>query len=163
MSVLKALLQPSAEILFRQVSPSSAWINEEGRVTSVAFTPWEKDEGLLSVSCQSKTNAEGCYTHYTKTLGLQSVGVWGVSTDEAKAVGLDSYWSPVEPPDPRPPDPAHASIDYRGLAEKAAKTRAKALAKKAHERGRLHPPLQQGQTVAAPPPPAPPTAQPAKT
>jgi hypothetical protein len=162
MSVLKAILQPSAEVLFRQVSPSPAWLND-GRVTSVAFIPWEKDQGLLSVSCESKTNAEGCYTHYTKTLNLPSVGVWGVSTDEAKAIGLDSYWSPVEPPDPRPPDPAHASIDFRGLDEKAAKTRAKALAKKAHERGRLYPPLQQGQTVAPPPPPpAAPAAQPAK-
>jgi hypothetical protein len=133
----------------------------DGRVTSVAFIPWEKDEGLLSVSCGSRTSAEGCYDHYTKVLGLPSVGVWAVTTKEAKDVGLDSYWSPVEPPDPHP-NPAHGSIDFRGLDEKAAKTRAKALAKKAHARGRQFPPLDQPQPVAPPPPPAAPVEQPSK-
>ncbi|MFY0571469.1 hypothetical protein ACN28E_47620 [Archangium lansingense] len=161
MSVLKEKLAPSAELLYRQVSPSPSWVND-GRVTSVAFTPWEKDQGLLSVSCGSRTTAECCYDHYTKNLGLQSVGVWAVTTDEAKAVGLDSYWSPVEPPDPRPPDPAHGSIDFRGRDEKTAKTLAKSLAKKAHARGRQYPPLEQGQSVAPLPPPATPAEQPAK-
>jgi hypothetical protein len=157
-STLKEELVPSDEDLYRQVSPSSAWL-DNGRVTSVAFTPWEKDDGLLSVYCGSKTSAEGSYDHYTKTLGLSSAGSWAVTTEEVAQVGMKSWWSPVEPPDPLP-NPAHGSIDFRGLDKKATKTRAKALAAKAHARGRKHPTLEQGQPAAPPPASAAPATQP---
>ena len=156
MSVPKEELVPSGEHLYRQVSPSSAWLND-GRVTSVAFSPWPKDEGLLSVSCGSRTSAEQSYEHYTKTLGFPSAGVWAVTTQEVADVGMKSYWSPVEPPHPHP-DPAHGSIDFRGLDQKAVKTRSKALAAKAHNRGRCHPPIDQAQPTVPPQ-----TAAPAST
>ncbi len=74
------MITDADELLFRQVNPN--WIRE-GRVSSQAFRPMPKDEGLLSVDRGSMTTpeasfrllTEGVDAHVRRHLGG---GRWGV-------------------------------------------------------------------------------------
>jgi hypothetical protein len=125
------------ELLFRQVNPS--WRELDGNPTSQAFRPTPKDNELLSVDRQSLTDAKSSYDHFTKTLGLASVGTWAISTNECASVSRTAWHTP------KAVNPAHTSVDFRAVPPKTAKTISQALKARAIAR----------QLQYAPPPPPP--------
>jgi len=112
-------------LLYRQVHPS--WV-QLGRVTSQAFRPTPKDQKKLSAYDGDQITAKRAWLHYTSTLGLASVGVLAVTTDECRLVGLS-----VEP-DPKP-FPEHVLIDFTLFQENEIKSIAKRLKAHADLRG----------------------------
>jgi hypothetical protein len=122
------------QTLHRQVHPS--WV-QEGRITSQAFTPTPKDEGLLSVYDGTQMTPEESFTHYTTELKLSAAGSVSVSAAEAGSVGLQWRLDPK-------PFPQHAVIDFtmlptEGMSKNqvatAIKAKAGALAERARQRG----------------------------
>lgn len=127
-------LEDPDELLYRQVHPQFV---DEGRVGSQAFRPTKKDEGLLSTSRSSVTDARSAYEHYTGQLVLRSAGTWGVSVGEVKGAELTAYEDPIIE---EPADASHASIDFQGFGESQAKAKSGELARRARERGVLYEP-----------------------
>jgi len=115
-------------LLYRHINPG--WIRE-GRITSQAFKPFPKDDGLLSVYDGDLINPKGSYEHFTQTLGFKSIGVKAVSVSECKAQEL-----------PTRPDPGafaeHAVIDFKGLASSQIANKSKLLTSNAISRGWLY-------------------------
>lgn len=121
-------LTDGEELLYRQVSP--AFI-EEGAITSAAFTPTRKDEGLLSVSRSGLVTAQQAWERHTRDKGLKSAGTWGFTVIET---ALPCYGDPTT----APPDDAHAVVDFRGLSRGAVEKKAKLLRDVALARGCLY-------------------------
>lgn len=119
-------LTNTTELLYRQVHPRFV---DEGRVSSQAFTPSEKDNGRLSVSQSTKTTPESAYHFFTETRKLQSVGVWAVSVEEADSLELPVF------SDPLPDDPSHAVIDFNKHSTTAKRKLGSRLAEFARNRG----------------------------
>lgn len=122
------------ELLFRQVNP--AFIHK-GRVSSQAFIPTKKDEGLLSTSRESLTTPETAYNLYVEELGLASAGVWGVTVGECEDQQLTSYADPVAG---SVDDPAHCVVDFRNDSRRQARKKGSVLARVAQARDVLHAP-----------------------
>ena len=118
-------LEDLEELLYRQVHPS--WL-QAGRPTSQAFRPTPKDSGFLSVSRGAVTNPEAAFLLHTEKKGLSSAGVWSVTVGDCAEAERDVYSDRVEEP---VPDPAHAVVDFRGLAESKAKAISQQLRAKA--------------------------------
>jgi hypothetical protein len=118
-------------ILLRQIHPLFIVDNQ---VTSQAFTPFPKDEGLLSMYDGSLVTAAESHQHYTDTLKFQSAAVYAVSVAE---VTIESAGVLTCRPDPLPDFESHAVIDFTGQTEKAARKLAKKLKKQAIDRGCL--------------------------
>ncbi|MEI7732195.1 MAG: hypothetical protein WCO56_21650 [Verrucomicrobiota bacterium] len=118
----------SATLLLRQVHPQ--WL-KEGHVLSLAFRPFPKDAGLLSVYDGDLITAEASHTHFTRDLGFQSAGVWAVSGQECQSCDLPAR------SDAEGHYPEHAVIDFTAHPEKAQKAKSKILAARAEERGCL--------------------------
>ena len=122
-------------LLFRQVHPNHV---DGARPNSVAFSPTPKDEDKLSVDDSALVTAEGCWRHFTETLGFSSAGTWAVSAGEIVEAGdLHLCKDPVvDLQDPTKSNPAHCVIDFCRLTSKGhRKKRAQTLAIKASERG----------------------------
>lgn len=103
-------------LLYRQINAS--WV-QEGRVTSQAFRPMPKDGKRLSVYDGDQVDANEAWTHYTQTLGFDSVGVLAVTVAECSEQDLSAE------PDPAP-FPSHAVIRFdscttNGQVERKAK------------------------------------------
>jgi hypothetical protein len=115
-------------MLHRQVNPS--WI-QNGRVTSQAFKPTPKDEGLLSVYDGDLITAEKAWTHFTTALNFASVGSYGLTVHECGQNDL-----PVEPK----PDqfPEHAVINFTAFSGNQIEKKAKKLKACAETRGWLY-------------------------
>lgn len=126
-------LDDGDELLHRQVHPSFL---QKGRVSSQAFRPTPKDEGMLSVSRGSLSSAEEAYLLYTGDKGLESVGVWSVTVGECAAVALHAFHDPVTEP---VPDPAHSFVDFRDATTSGTEKCSKRLAAFARARGCQHP------------------------
>jgi hypothetical protein len=118
------------ELLLRQIAPAFV---VDGAITSAAFTPTRKDEGLLSVSRGCLVTPQQAWERHTRDKGLKSVGTWGVSVTECE---LPCHGDPTDDP----PDDAHAVIDFRGLSRGAVERRAKQLREVATARGCLYAP-----------------------
>jgi hypothetical protein len=118
------------ELLLRQIAPAFV---VDGAITSAAFTPTRKDDGLLSVSRGSLVTPQQAWERHTRDKGLKSVGTWGVSVKESE---LPCHGDPTDDP----PDDAHALIDFRGLSRGAVERRAKLLREVAAGRGCLYAP-----------------------
>ena len=116
-----------ATLLHRQVHPS--FCMEDGHIMSVAFRPFPKDTGFLSVYDGGQATAEVAFVHYTAVLGFASAGVWSVSVGECTDFKLSVRL------DPRQDSPAHAVIDFTSLEKKQIETKSKLLAAKAEARG----------------------------
>lgn len=121
-------MQP-VTLLHRQVHPN--FCMEDGHIMSLAFRPFPKDVGLLSVYDGSQISAEDSFNHYTASLGFASAGVWAISVGECSTIELPTR------PDVKPGFPQHAVIDFTGLPKKQVDTKAKLLAAKAETRGCL--------------------------
>lgn len=123
-------MQPTT-LLLRQVHPQ--WL-KDGEVLSIAFRPFPKDDGLLSVYDGDLIAPENSVSHFTGTLGYQSSGVWAVTVREAETCALparaetEGYFL------------EHAVIDFTAHAAKEQKAKSKILATKAEERGCLFKP-----------------------
>lgn len=114
------------QLFHRQVHPS--WV-QEGRVTSQAFRPTPKDEGLLSVYDGAMIAPEPSFAHYTTVLKLAACGTVSVTPAEVSLVGLPSR------PDPEP-FPEHVVIDFtEPMTSAKLKAKAQVLAEKARLRG----------------------------
>jgi hypothetical protein len=133
-------LEEPGERLLRQVPP--AWL-QDGRVTSQAFKPMPKDQGLLSVSRGSRISPEAAYDRHVNVLGFKSAGVWCITVQDCSDEELRVYADPID--EPPHPDPAHALVDFRHLAEKRIVAHAKHLAQRANVRGPLFRPPDRGQ------------------
>jgi hypothetical protein len=116
-------------LLLRQVHPN---FFHNGVVSSQAFSPSPKDVGKLSVYDGDQISPEASHQHYTKNLGLESVGVWAVKGGEVVSTGL------THQPDPTEKNPAHAVIDFGSRTDKQCRRLAKLLKKFALERGSLY-------------------------
>jgi hypothetical protein len=114
-------------LLYRQVNPN--WVQGD-RVTSQAFKPMPKDEGLLSAYDGDLITPGAAWSHFTEESGFASVGVQAVSVAECDEQNLPSR------PDPEP-FPEHAVIDFRGLTGGAIERAAKVLRNRAAARGWL--------------------------
>lgn len=112
--------------LHRQVHP--AWL-KDGHVLSIAFRPFPKDKGLLSVYHGEMIRPESSWRHFTETLGFQSAGVWSVTAADAQDCDLPARR------DPRENFPEHCVIDFTKHSENVQKAKSKILAEKAEARG----------------------------
>ena len=110
-------------LLLRQINPN--WL-QNGRVGSVAFRPFPKDDKRLSVYDGDLIEPPDSHIHFTETLGYASKGVMAVTVAECKEVKLPAK------PDPKP-FPEHAIIDFTScpsnsqMAKKAKKLKEKAV------------------------------------
>ena len=118
-----------ATILMRQVHPQ---FYPNNQLSSQAFFPFPKDEGRLSVYNGDMISAKKAYDDFTKRLGFQSIGVWGVSCAEVKQEKL------VSQPDPLKDFPSHAVICFNSEDKKYLRKMAKLLKAHAEERGYLY-------------------------
>lgn len=114
--------------LLRQVHPTFV---QAGKVTSQAFRPTAKDEGLLSMYDGDMIAAEAAFLHYTTSLNLESVGVMGVTVQECNDEGLpsrpDTEWFKE-----------HVVIDFTGQSANGCEKKSKKLKAKAEMRGWLY-------------------------
>jgi hypothetical protein len=130
-------LSDDEELLFRQVHPAFV---RDGRPSSQAFRPTPKDEGKLSVARGSLTTAAAAYELYTAGMGLRSAGSWALSVAECREQTLQVLPDPLISPPEKIADPAHAVIDFTPYSKSQREAKGTRLARKAIERGRLHPP-----------------------
>lgn len=112
--------------LHRQAHPQFA---PGGQLTSQAFMPFPKDEGLLSVDDGDQITAADAFAYYTSVLKLESCGVWSVTKSEADGETVNAISTP------EPNRPSHASLDFRGKSERDCRKIAKNLKKLALARG----------------------------
>ena len=133
-------LSDDEELLFRQVHPSFV---RDGRPSSQAFRPTAKDEGKLSVARGSLTTAAGAFELHTTGLGLPSDGTWAVTVGECREQVLNVVPDPLTSPPEKVADPAHALVDFTPHSKSQGEAKGARLARKAVERGRLHPPVAQ--------------------
>lgn len=113
--------------LLRQINPS--WI-EDGRPTSMAFTPSPKDEGRLSVYDGDQIDAADSWRHFTEVQGLASIGVLAVTVAECEEESVQPQADPE-------PFEEHAVIDFNSLSGSQAKKVGRRLRDRAMDRGWL--------------------------
>jgi hypothetical protein len=113
--------------LLRQVHPT--WIKGDN-LLSLAFRPFPKDEGLVSVYDGDQISPEASWRHFTRQ--YSSVGAWAVTPRETLEIALparletEGYFS------------EHCVIDYTAHDEKQQKAKSKILTDKAQKRGCLY-------------------------
>lgn len=118
----------AATLLLRQVHPH--WF-KDGHVLSIAFRPFPKDAGLLSVYDGEQIQPEPAWKHYTETLGHSSSGVWAVSVAETNGCDLDARL------DAAGHFAEHAVIDFTKHGRNLQAAKSKLLAAHAETRGCL--------------------------
>jgi hypothetical protein len=136
MSISTTPLSDLEELVFRQVHPSFV---RDGRPSSQAFRPTQKDEGKLSVARSTLTTAQSAYELYTSGLGYASGGAWAVTVADCRAQTLAVLPDPLTSPPEKVADPAHAVVDFTPFSKSQADAKGARLARNAGERGRLYP------------------------
>lgn len=131
-------LSDHEELLLRQVHPTFV---RDGRPSSQAFRPTTKDAGKLSVARGALTTPEAAFSLYTEGLGLPSAGTWAVTVGECREQALNVIPDPLTSPPEKIADFAHAVVDFTTHSKSQAEAKGARLARKAWERGRMHPPL----------------------
>lgn len=127
----------ASEIQMRQIHPT--WIHE-GRVGSVAFRPFPKDNGYLSLHELKKISTERALEIYTQIKKLKSDDILGVSVQEINAVNLKVHEDPSEDgpsPEADELDAAHSSIDFTSFGNNQISSKSKTLTEKARDRKSL--------------------------
>ena len=114
-------------LLYRQINPG--WeIDGTNTISSQAFKPTKKDEGLLSVYDGDQISARDSWLHFTNVLKFESIGALAVLLAECEDEQL-----PVRP------DPQkfleHTVIDFNGLSRRMQERKADKLKTAANERG----------------------------
>lgn len=103
--------------LFRQINPNFV---QNGQPSYIAFRPFPRDEGHLSVYDGDLITAEGAHKHFTEIRKLKSEGVLAVVVQECKTLELPACSSPEQFPE-------HAHIDFNGLEKKEIDSKSKGL------------------------------------
>lgn len=116
-----------ATLLLRQIHPSFV---QQGRVTSQAFCPFPKDDGLLSVDNGDDIRPDSAWQRFVANPACASVGVQAVAHAECAGEGLPVIEDGA-------PHPEHCSIDFQNLDPKSVGKKAKALRSFAADRGWL--------------------------
>ena len=129
-------LSDGEELLFRQVHPSFV---RDGRPSSQAFRPMPKDDGKLSVARGALTTSGAAYDLFVNGLGFPSAGTWGITVAECSEQNLSVFPDPLQAPPENVADPAHAVVDFSPHSKSQAEARGARLARKASQRGILHP------------------------
>ena len=114
--------------LLRQIHPSFL---QNGFPTHIAFRPFPKDYGHLSVYDGDLISPEHSYKHYTNEQKLKSGGVMAVSVQECTNLGLSAASSPEEFKE-------HAHIDFIGRDKKQIEAGSKGLLSFALARSWVH-------------------------
>lgn len=114
-------------ILQRQINES--WI-QDGRVSSQAFFPTQKDRGLLSTYRGDLISAENAWYQFNNDPRCTSIGVMGVQVRECSDIGLASRPDPEEFPE-------HAVVDFSTCGVKESRRKAQVLRGVAETRGWL--------------------------
>ena len=87
----------------------------------------------------SLTTAAAAYELYTAGMGHLSAGTWALSVGECREQTLNVLPDPLISPPESVADPAHAAIDFTPHSKSQIEAKGARLARKAVERGRLHP------------------------
>jgi len=117
----------AATQLFRQVHPN--WVKDDGTAASIAFWPFPKDDGLLSVDDGDRVTPEASWTRFVAKPNCASGGVWSFTVQEASDHGLPAL------DDPLPDNAEHVVVDFTAFPEKQQKAKAKLISKPANARG----------------------------
>ncbi len=120
----------STTLLLRQVHPN--WVKDDGTVASIAFWPFPKDQGFLSVDDGDGVTAAASWHRYVSQPGCLSAGVWAFTVEEAAKLSLPANSESTAG------NPQHVLVDFTAFAEKQQKAKAKLLSISANERGCLH-------------------------
>ena len=112
-------------LLLRQIHPTFI---QAGRVTSQAFRPTIKDEGLLSVYDGDLISAHNAWLHHTTVNECKSQGVLAITVVEcaAESLGTRSDTDTFA---------EHAVVDFCGLSSNEMERKGKKLKVKATDRG----------------------------
>jgi hypothetical protein len=116
-------------LLFRQIHPS---FMQEGKPTSQAFRPTQKDNSLLSVYDGDQIAADRAWLHYTTVWKLEAVGTLALTVEECSIEELPAR------PDPLDDCPQHAVIDFTSCNEKQAEKKSRKLKSRALQRDWQH-------------------------
>ena len=118
-----------AELLHRQVPGFNGFV-DDGKPTSLAFKPLDKDGGRnLSVDRDSVHTAEQSYKAFVAA-GGQSDGVWSVNVKECAELNLPAFHTA------KTSNPAHSTIDFGAFdTDKKRRKQAGKLAELAIRRG----------------------------
>ena len=127
------VLRDESVALFRQIHPS--WV-ADGQISSQAFSPMPKDNGMLSVRQSTIVSAREAYQFHT-ALGFESIGTYQVTVGDGEAVGLRAVDDSRLAPAPL----GHAYIDFRGIGRRPADRTAKQLRTYAMRHGMQFDPL----------------------
>ena len=111
--------------LFRQVHPSFIQLD---KISSQAFRPTPKDEGMLSCYNGSMITAEASYNHFISNPACTSAGVVAILQTECEQEALPVVHDGV-------PFPEHSSIDFSAYNDNQRKRKSQALANLAKVRG----------------------------
>jgi hypothetical protein len=104
-------------LLFRQIHPSFL---QNGYPTYIAFRPFPRDNGHLSVYDGDMISPEQSYRHYTNEQELKSGGVMAVSVEECTSLELPAQSSPHHFKE-------HAHIDFTAYDKKQTDSKSKSL------------------------------------
>lgn len=118
-------------LLLRNVHPH---FYDNGRVGSSAFIPSAEHDYRLSVDYNKLSTAQESLERHTNVFGLQSGGVFGITTNEFDECNVDVV------PDPIPLNQAHALADYtkvKSASTAQLKRTGRKLAGIATKRGKL--------------------------
>ncbi len=113
--------------LLRQVHAN--WVKNDGTAASIAFWPFPKDAGLLSVDDGDRVTPEASWTRYVAKRDCESRGVWSFTVKEAADHGLPAM------DDPLPDNAEHVAVDFTTFSGKQQKAKAKLISKPANTRG----------------------------
>jgi hypothetical protein len=120
------LLTDDAERIWRQVHPKSR--TAEGAPSSAAFIPNQTDKGCLSCSREQIVTAEEAFVYHTRNLDLESAGSWSITVAAVRSVELRAVDDSARSTDESPLPPGHTYVDYRTVAGKNVRKKARILA-----------------------------------
>ena len=115
--------------MLRRVHPA---MQQEGRPSSINFSPHKNDEGLLSVDDGAFTTPKQAFDAFIAS-GKQVYGIWGITNGEYLADDLHCYSDPV------PNNYAHALVDFTAKSSGELKVLAAKHFAYATSRGMLYP------------------------
>jgi hypothetical protein len=118
-------------LLHRQINQAFLDRDDADVVGHVAFRPFPRDDGELSVYDGDMISPRDSWVHYTSELHLKSVGVQSVTVSECSSASLAARAAPE-------PFPEHAVIDFGRLSKSEMTSKAKTLRNAAAARGWLH-------------------------
>jgi len=130
-----AKLEDKDELLHRNIHPS--WM-DDGRPSSLAFSPSPKDEGKLSVDREKIDTPEASFLRHTVEKKLKSEAVFSVSVSEFEDQDVDCFEDPVFR-NGEIENLAHCFADYSGLSKKQVKLKARRIRDAATKRGKTYP------------------------